>query len=71
MNFLSEYIESLCSKRNCYSRLSDDGRSLGFIWAIEGIETELLNIFDLLITEQPYGSIPLFDTHILCTLSRI
>ena len=58
--FLFEYVENLCRDKSDlgnYSRLSSDGRSLGFIWAVKGIEPQVLKVFELLLKEQPYFGI--------------
>lgn len=54
INFLFEYVEKICQEKDRYSRLSTDGKSLGFIWSIKEIETQLIKIFDLLIDQRPY-----------------
>ena len=69
-NFLYKYVESLCKAREelgYYSRLSSDGRSLGFIWAVDGIEPHVLKVFELLLKHQPYFGI---NSHVCNVLFR-
>ena len=51
-NFLIEYITSLYDKDDYI--LPSDNRDLGFIWEIDGIETQLIEVFDLIIAKYTY-----------------
>lgn len=51
-SFLIDFVSSLYTERD--NRLTDDNRELSFIWQIEGIEEQLIKIFDLDIGKEPY-----------------
>lgn len=53
--FLIEYVNSLFS--DMQFGLSVDHRNLSFIWQVENIEKELIEVFDLLVQKEPYFGI--------------
>ena len=55
-NFLIEYANSLCEEESYRPR--EDSRDLGIVWEVDGIENQLIKVFDLAIVKYPYSGMP-------------
>ena len=51
-NFLFEYIDNLYQDKRF--GISADHRNFAFVWQVENIESELENVFDLVVEREPY-----------------
>jgi DNA polymerase III delta prime subunit len=54
-SFLIDFVSSLYKNKD--NRLENNHRDLSFIWEIEGIEEQLIKVFDLVVKKQSYFGI--------------